>query len=216
MLQLLVATFLQCVSVGLRLSFEQAECLHRHQQQHPCTPCSSICASAPECKSPLAQSETAKKSGTSNSRQGGDVSPYFISDSIHSELLTFSHPLSRLSPFWRAINGFTLIWRASGTVCWSGGFFAVVVAVNNEKKKKNRKNRKRVMFSLHGVRQFRVLSALVVGSIVCCAKRWVLLSFWEVKVIARRWLKVMFPSCFLLSFQRQWTEQHVFREGDGG
>ncbi|CAG06523.1 unnamed protein product [Tetraodon nigroviridis] len=27
------------------------------------------------------------------------------------------------------------------------------------------------MVALHGVRQFRVFSALVVGSIVCCAKR---------------------------------------------
>lgn len=39
------------------------------------------------------------------------------------------------------------------------------------------------MVAPHGVRQFRVFSALVVGSIVYCAKRWELLSFSQVKVV---------------------------------
>lgn len=121
--------FLQCVSVGLRLSFEQAECLHRHQQQqHPCAPSSSICASAPECKSLfiLHSQRRAKKSGASIHVGGGDVSPYFISDSINCELLTFflSNPFSTSSDFLLfffffgegAINGFTLICASVSTV----------------------------------------------------------------------------------------------------
>lgn len=35
------------------------------------------------------------------------------------------------------------------------------------------------MFALHKLRQFRVLSALVIGSIVCCAKRWVIFSLFS-------------------------------------
>lgn len=35
------------------------------------------------------------------------------------------------------------------------------------------------MFALHKLRQFRVLSALVIGSIVCCAKRSVIFSLFS-------------------------------------
>lgn len=158
MLQPLVGiwcVFLQCVSVGLRLSFEQAECLHRHQQQqHPCAPSSSICASAPECKSLfiLHSQRRAKKSGASIHVGGGDVSPYFISDSINCELLTFflSNPFSTSSDFLLfcfffgegAINGFTLICASVSTVWLRGCFCCCCACKQRGGEKRERKDRK--------------------------------------------------------------------------
>lgn len=110
-----------------------------------------------------------KEERSQYSRRGGDVSAYFISDSLHSKLLTFTPPPQATFSFW-AINGCTLIWRASGTVS-TVDWGALCCCCGCKQREKRGGKEERVMFALHRVRQFRVLSALVVGSIVCCAKR---------------------------------------------
>lgn len=100
---------------------------------------SSICASAPECKSHSHSQRRQKGKRSQYLWQGGDVSPYFTSDSIHSELLTFPR-LSLLSCFFGgAIDGFTLDLKSVRLGCWlQGGELSAVAAfvLYNYKKEK--------------------------------------------------------------------------------
>lgn len=105
--------------------------------------------------------------------QATDFLPPFLVHA-HAYRRARSHT-QRLSPFW-AINGFPLNGVWSCLDCW----FRRVSPLWLEAQITGEIG---VMVAPHGVRQFRVFSALVVGSIVYCAKRWELLSFSQVKVI---------------------------------
>lgn len=137
---------------------------------------SSICASAPECKSHSHSQRRQKGKRSQYLWQGGDVSPYFTSDSIHSELLTFPR-LSLLSCFFGGGNR----WIYSGfeecpsRLLIAGGWALCCCCLRALQLQKGKGG----MFALHKLRQFRVLSALVIGSIVCCAKRSVIFSLFS-------------------------------------
>lgn len=185
---------------------------------------SSICASAPECKSHSHSQRRQKGKRSQYLWQGGDVSPYFTSDSIHSELLTFPR-LSLLSCFFGGGQSMDLlwIWRVSVSAVDCRGVSSLLLLPSCFTITKRKRGD--VCFA-----QASSISRLVrTGYRFDCVLRkkvsdlliiFFFFLFWEAKVIAwADWCGSqgdVFFSLLLLSFQRQWTGQHVFCEGDGG
>lgn len=187
--------FYSVICAGLHLWFEQSECLQQHQ--HLYILLSSICA--PDWKSLIPARHRTETRAPTSPPGVGDDSPRLASASVRRRLFqpTFSWLCLvhvRRSDPWiysgdEERTGRLLIARREGEALCSSGCKRAPYRENHSYcSQLDHVKRRRTMFGWERARQFRVLSALVVGSIVCCAKRFVVLSHSSippVKVIAR-------------------------------
>lgn len=187
-MQPLVGIFYSVTSAGLHLWFERGECLHQQQQrQHLYILLSSICAPAPDWKSLIRARQHARGEPHIPAGVGDDSPPSHVRlgppRTFPAPQPTFSWlrlVRVRWSDPWiysgcEERPGRLLIARGEGETLGSTGS-------TSERRREKRScssqfdhnKRRRTMFAWEGARRFRVLSALVVGSIVCCAKRLVI------------------------------------------
>lgn len=176
---------------------------------------SSICASDPECRaassSSSAQSHTANRSQCLKSGMSAHISHLTPSTASCWLLPLFSvdFHLSGQSMdllwFWKSVQN-----RLDCCCCCCGC---------KQRRKAHKKNRGDVSFA-QGASISRLFRTGCRFDYVLREKVSAFVILWEVKVIARvdwqpepRWCP---PFFLMLSFQRQWTGEHVFREGDGG
>lgn len=160
-----------------------------------------------------------KEERSQYSRRGGDVSAYFISDSLHSKLLTFTPLLKRLSPFGQSMDVLWFGERPEPSRLLIGGLFAVAVVVNNERR--GGEKRKGWCLPCTGFVNFASCPRWLSVRLCVARKGEWLLSFGEVKVIAPSdWYRSqggVFFSCFFfavilastnratcLSWRRRW------------